>query len=118
MQAVRRAVLLLIVLAMAGCGSSHKPGVAIEPTTPTSLVAGGDTYTQVSFNDIRAAGPSSLYLDGLLYLAPRPIKDYPRQSVIVEGPLPGRTPYIWTGSQLVLLAPPCAVQPPGMAGGC
>ena len=83
---------------------------------PLTLTIDGATY--VPATSIHAASASSLYVDGALYLSPLPLAEYPKTSEIVLGPNGGRTPYIWTGTRLVLLATPCAVIPAGQPGSC
>jgi hypothetical protein len=115
MQLMRRlgsAVLITVVLV--GCGGGT--GQGSSPTTqPASITVNGETYTRAT--DVQVAGTSSLYVKGQLYLAPYPLADYPRTSMIVV-PVGHVGAYIWTGSQLVLLVPPCAIQARGTPGAC
>jgi hypothetical protein len=112
---VRGALPVLLTLALVGCGDDHR---VAQATTPNSVVVNGRTYVTVGFGQVRLANTSTLDINGLPFVAPMPIRNYPRKSLIVEGPYPSQQPYIWTGTKLVLLVPRCALLPPGMMGRC
>lgn len=109
--------LICVTLAVAGCGSSRIASTSAT-TPPTSLVVSGRTYVPVPLNDITHTGPNSVMINRAEYLAPLPFFDYPKQSIIVAGPMPTLQAWLWTGSELVLLVRPCAAQIPGKPTSC
>lgn len=81
----------------------HHTGTSSSKTELTKAPSG-----YVAAASVSVVGTTTLDVDGIDYLTPYPLSDYPPNSVVVFGANKA-APYLWTGTTLVLLAPPCVI---------
>jgi hypothetical protein len=114
---MRLTVGALMAVMIVGCGSAKAHSTSSTTTAlPASITVNGQTYTRATDARIDES-TSSVWVNNLPWLTPYPLADYPPSSIVVTS-TNGFAPYLWTGSQLVPLVAPCAVETRGSPGAC